>query len=506
MVNEGRQRTVTLSVPTTFVESRVGRAGKEYFLVRLPQGTRVGGRDLSDALVCTSSAHESSERVGMTEVGFPANVSKVVKVPVGEGPTTRYERVAVDPSELCDATREALGMEKDKAVLRQALALLDSGDRAAAMEAVGTLLEADRGEGSMSPTPLPDSVRKRAGTTVVTDYEAMGVLPAHQAVCSVNTRSPVEVVPERFDFVAFDDGRCVTRDYFNSVLAEARAREPRHGGVLEEHSMGYVARQLRQPFARVGGRVVAEVNGAGIDITDEVCVIPGARPVGTGWPEERRDITDLGVAAITVDKKRLIERLSMNLEEADAVAEWLHRRHEADVAIACDRIGIAHVHAMLRSPDAARILVEAGMRLENPATGERMSRDLDTGVVQCDFVVGTADGLPEADGDLLMDWYCLRVATDDRWRVVTEDALRLVQETSGPMVELREKACSAYRSDTWLTTRDRIEAIPTRERTRELLARGDMPTRSYRLKDECGSGHVPCEEHGHSHGAKVRVA
>ena len=504
MENEDRQRTVTLSVPTTLVESRVGRAGKEYFLVRLPQGTRVGGRDLSDALVCTSSAHESSERVGMTEAELPADTSKVVKVPVGDGPTTRYERVAVDPSELCDATREALGMERDKAVLRQALALLDSGDRTDAMEAVGTLLGADAGEGPLPPSP--DSVRERAGTAATIDYEAMGVLPAHQAVCSVNTRSPVEVVPERFDFVAFDDGRCVTRDYFNSVLTEARANEPRHGGVLEEHSIGYVARQLRQPFARVGDRIVAEVNGTGIDITDEVRVIPGARPVRAEWSEEKRDVTDLGVAAITVDKKRLIERLSMNLEEADAVAEWLHRRHEADVAIACERIGVAHVHAMLRSPDAARILVEAGMRLENPATGERMSRDPDTGVVQCDFVAGTADGLPEADGDLLMNWYCLRVATDDRWRVVTEDALRLVQETSGPMVELREKACSAYRSDTWLTTRDRIEAIPTRERTRELLARSDMPTRGYRLKDECGSGHVPCEEHGHSHGAKVRVA
>ncbi|MEE0028182.1 MAG: hypothetical protein U0J70_11365, partial [Atopobiaceae bacterium] len=172
---------------------------------------------------------------------------------------------------------------------------------------------------------------------------------------------------------------------------------------------------------------------------------------------------------------------------------WMRNRVESDLAIACDRIGVAHVSSLLRSPDVVRLLVEWGTPLENPATGERMARSPETGEIECDFStdLSLVDS-QEEDEAALMDWYCLRVASDDRWRVDGDVALHIAYDKEGPWAELRETARAAYLADPWLTTRARVEAIPTVERTQDLLAREDPAEvrRGYRVREECESRDV----------------
>ncbi|MBR3328241.1 MAG: hypothetical protein IKG22_13060, partial [Atopobiaceae bacterium] len=355
------------------------------------------------------------------------------------------------------------------------------------------ILASDGAGGPMPPSQktvsayVQDSTMTRGSQ--MRAYEAVGILTAYLPLCSVNVHSPTEVVPERFAFVVFDEGHCVSGTYFNQLLERVRARVPQHAGAMDEHSIGYVARQLREPFARVRDRYVAQVNGIGVDFTDEVRAIPGAALVRHRGTDATRDVLDLGMATISIDRLALING-GMYLTQADSAVDWAQSMMRSSLEFACDRMAMANASALLRSPDAARLLVEAGVRIENPTTGERMSLDPSTGRVMCGFERVPAAAIPDGDDPALMEWYYLRVANDDGWRIAHDDALTLIRDREGPMAGLLQDSREAYLADSWLTAKDRIEAIPTRERAEELLRRRDvpnMPTRQYRLRDKCGT-------------------
>ena len=490
MTTSSRAGIVTLTVATEGVERKVDRDGTEFYLARLPEGTVLDGRDLSVALVCSANARESMGRSGLTDMELRADEPKVVKVPSKEEGAARYERVEVDPAALCEAASDALMRTREVAMAEQALALLRSGQRDVARDVLSALLKSGGNEGPLPPSASHTERRTQeplaARCDPVRAYEAVGILPAYQPLCSVNTHGPAELVPERFSHVAFDEGHCVSREFFNQLLERARARVPQHAGALEEHSIGYVARQLREPFARTRDRCVAQVNGIGVDFTDEVRAIPGASVVRHPGADATREVMDLGVAALAVDRMALMERHGMDLTEADAVTDWVQRRVGADLEVACDRMGMASASALLRSPDAVQLLVEAGVRLENPTTGERMEADLASGRVTCDF--DRQGRLGDGDESSLMSWYCVQVASDDGWRINPDDARALANAKEGSLANLRERARTAYLADPWLTARDRIETIPTRQRAEGLLAhRGptNSVARGYSLKDEC---------------------
>lgn len=331
---------------------------------------------------------------------------------------------------------------------------------------------------------------------MVRDYEAAGILPAFCPTCSTNTYSSKAHVPERFTLVAIDEGHCVTRELFEQALATARSKPPQYGGAMDEHGIGYVVRQLSEPFAASRDRIVAEVNGSGIDLTHEVMAIPGGMLPATDDSRHEREIVDLGIASFAVDRLSLVDLYGMTLNEADAVVNWLHNRFEANVRKACDRMDVAHVSALLRSPDATQALVEGGVRIENPRTGESMARNPTTNAITCLF--RPLAGAPDVDASdpSVMDWYLLRVASDDNLRVNTEDAIALAHSEDGPMAELREQARTAYLQDLWLTTRSRREAIPSRVRAADSLATREVPTaRGYRLRVECQEAKLRAVSH-----------
>lgn len=481
--------TVTLTVPSEHVEQRAGRDGKPFHLARLPEGTRAAGRDLSDGLICSEVAHKSTTREGLTDLELPADATKTVKLLTQKGGQRCMEAVRVSARELCTAVADALARKHDLAILRRATELLEAGDASAAREALkaiggdsssATIMPPNQPSAATKPTrPRPDA------RDPIRAYEAVGILPAWQPLCSVSTRSATEVVPERFAYVAIDRQHCVTREWFNQLLGKVRSKPPCHGGVLDEHSIGYVAKQLAHPFARSRTRAVAEVNGIGVDVTPHVMPIPGASlSPRAGW-EPLREVVDLGVASIATDSLALVECMGMSPDEADVVCEWLQKRFESDLALATGRVGAGHVSALLRSPDATRLLVEEGARLENPATGEWMMLNRESGEVECAMQETTS---PNDDEQTLLDWHLLRVASDDAWRVVPEDAVALATAHDGPLANLVERAREAYRKDDWLTPKARVANIPTRENAERTLSLRDLPTapsRPYSLRDEC---------------------
>lgn len=67
--------TVTISLPSHCVERRASRDGHEFFVARLPEGTRVGDLDLSGWHVCATTAHDNGERAGITQLVVLARVS-----------------------------------------------------------------------------------------------------------------------------------------------------------------------------------------------------------------------------------------------------------------------------------------------------------------------------------------------------------------------------------------------------------------------------------------------
>lgn len=175
----------------------------------------------------------------------------------------------------------------------------------------------------------------------------------------------------------------------------------------------------------------------------------------------------------------------MSPDEATVVTEWLQRRFESDLALATERIGAAHVSALLRSPDAARLLVEEGARLENPLTGEWMARNPEGDGIECAFRQQPA---PTDDEQTTLEWHYLQVASDDAWRVVPEEAARMAMAQDGPLADLHARARNAYLKDEWLTPRARIENTPTREKADLTLAARDVPVqrpRGYSLRAEC---------------------
>lgn len=141
--------------------------------------------------------------------------------------------------------------------------------------------------------------------------------------------------------------------------------------------------------------------------------------------------------------------------------------------------------ALLRFPDAAQLLVEAGIRLENPRTGEWMARDPKKNEINYAFREAAE---PTDDEQTLLEWHFLRIASDEGWRVAAKDILELLAVTDGPLDNLLSQAREAYLNDSWLTPRARIENTPTRESAERALSSRDVPATSsprYNLRDEC---------------------
>lgn len=476
--------TVTISLPSRCVERRASRDCHEFFVARLPEGTRVGDLDLSGWHVCAASAHDDGNRAGITQLVVPGSVCKRVRRPRGmDAGMSAFEEV--DPTELRDAVEGAFEAKRRRAVGTQVARLVEAGDLESAYEALGTLLN---GEAKvMPPDPAArreEGVPKPFGHDMARGYEAVGILPAFLPTCSADTRSPVATVPERFTHVAFDEAHCVTREFFQRLLDRARSRPPRYAGALDEHGIGYVAHQLAHPLACGDDRPVAEVNGIGVSFGQEVMAAPGARIQRAAEAVTARDVTDLGAVSVYVDRASLIERHGMSADEASVVAERICSCAESELALATNRIGAAHVSSLLRSPDATRVLLESGASIENPTTGERMRLDPSTGRLACDL--RGIDAQP--DDPAFLDCCLLHVATDDCWRVSPDDAVRIatggVPEDRG----VREAARSAYLADDWLYPRQRQRNLPTREQAMSLLSvrdATDAASRTYALADEC---------------------
>lgn len=480
---------VTLTLPTSQVERKYGRDGHPFWLARLPKGTHVGAHDLSNGLVCSEVAYKSRTKAGITHLELPADADKTVKLPQRDldgMPVT----VKVAATDLCKAVAEATSRSRWSAALRRAADLLDMGNEDLARQTLGTVAKGSAISRPTAATRDPKSHRWKPGLTdIARAYEAAGILPAWLPTCSVNTHAATAAIPDGFTHVAIAEGKCVSRECFERLLNAARSHPPRHGGALEEHSIGYVARQIARPFARAREREIVEVNGEAFDVTGEVLDVPGALMGILGEETPKREVTDLGAAALSVDRLSLVERLDMSVEEADAVADWMGQRFESDLALAVGRVGVAHVDALLRSPAAVALLAKSGVRMENPVTGERMAMDYDKGEVSFGKP-GHVSRQNEGRGTDLFDWQCLKVASDDAWRVVREDAIRLCSAADGPAHDLMERARSEYLHDDWLKPRERAENVPTYEGAKRLLARRDVgqgEPRSYQL-DEAING------------------
>lgn len=499
--------TVTLTLPTSQVERKPGRDGHPFWLARLPEGTRVGAHDLSNGLVCSEVAYKSRTKVGITHLELPADADKTIKLPLKD-PAGRPVTVKVAATDLCKALAEAASRSRRAAALRRAADLLDMGDEDLARQ---TLEAVAKGSTISRPTAATHSPKPHRWKPSLTDiarvYEASGILPAWLPTCSVNVHAATATMPEGFTHVAVSEGKCVSRTCFDRLLDAARSHPPRHGGALEEHSIGYVARQIARPFARAREREIVEVNGEAFDITGEVLDVSGALMGILGEETPMREVTDLGAAALSVDRLSLVERLGMSVEEADAIADWMGQRFESDLALAVGRVGVAHVDALLRSPAAVSLLARSSVRMENPVTGERMGMDYDRGEVAFGKPRDASQSEDSVSEDLF-EWQCLRVASDDAWRIVREDAIRLCSATNGPIHDLLERARGEYLHDSWLKPKERAENIPTYEGAKRLLARRDVEqeeTRSYHL-GEAINGLSPAGAHTRGEAPRREVA
>ena len=470
--------TVAITLPSHLVgpASQPGVA-RETWRAALPAGTRVNGLDLTGAALTATDRRESASRTDITHLLVPAGDLILT--------TAGGSEVTVDAEALRHAVADAVAAGRERAVCLHAIRLIDAGDRHAAREALGALLE-DTGL-PLPPAQTARATQARPATererSTLGAYETLGILAAFVPVCPVETHSSDAVVPTRYDYVAFEAGRCVTTARFSELLAIARSGPQRHGGALEEHSIGYVARQLSQPFSRLRGRVIVELNGRGADVTNDILTIPNT-PLPLPENDAAPDVLDLGFARLGIDRLALVDRLGMGLPEADAVVDWLMARLATDVEIACDRMGLRAVSALLRSAPAVRALLAAGVTVERPATRDHVSADPSTG--------GLAWHHRHTDGAVVQDtldeggaWCAsLEVASDDRWRVRKEDALVMLHANEGSWADALGRARAAYLADEELTWRNRVMAAPSRDAAeRTLTIRSGLPDG---CQDLCG--------------------
>lgn len=500
------ERTVTISLPTDSVERRASRDGHEFFVGRLPEGMQLDGLDLSGWQLCSSFAHDDRERAGFTQFVVPGDAPKRVRrpSPASAGDASFAE---VDPTRLGEAVGQALEGKRRQAVTSQVAQLMEAGDLEAAYETLGALLHGDV-EVLPPGQPARAEVDKSTPSThnMTRGYEAVGILPAFHPACSVNTRSPTATVPKRFTHVAFDAEHCVTREYFEELLERVRSRPPRYAGALSEHGIGYVAHQLAHPFKRRDRHPVAELNGIGVSFSHEVTAVPGARVRQAAAASPERDVIDLGCVSVYVDRALAIEQDGLSAGEASIVAERVISCVESEYALMMDRVGAAHVSSLLRSPDATKVLLESGATIENPTTGEHLRRDPSTGRLSGDMRGVTA----QPDDPAFYECCLLHVATDDCWRVMPEDAVRIANGSDSASRRVREAAESAYLADESMYPRQRLNNLPTREQTETLLSVRDEPHFAPRMYapvgDRLGARNARAMPTGAKQAATERVA